>query len=286
MHDSELKQWLGSSSAIHAANELLPAGLTLRSVLEAGGQGIVFTGEHNDQPAAIKVYFPGQLEERIDREVRALERINCPSIVSLLWKGTLPLQDRALPVVVTELIEGVPLDQRIEDNALTKVELSSVGYDVALAIETMWQYRIVHRDLKPSNILIKSNGRACVIDLGVARHIEESSLTAMGATWGTYGYLSPEQTRGVRQLTCKSDIYALGVVLIEAALGMHPTGRDQLRLFSRRLHETLPTALDEWEFADLLKTMLHPRPTKRPKPKRIVDELSAFAPPVDDAREL
>jgi serine/threonine-protein kinase len=193
--EQELRTWLSSASAV---NDQLPGELELMSVLASGGQGAVFRGSYNGHPAAVKVYFPGQLHKRIEREVRALEKIGCYSIAPLLWWGSLSREGYNLPVVATELVEGVPLDKTLAHGSLATDQLGAIAYDVAAAVEAMWKYRIVHRDLKPSNILIRENGRACVIDLGLARHVDESSLTVMGATWGTYGYLSPEQTKGVR----------------------------------------------------------------------------------------
>lgn len=275
INDHELREWLNSPLEVSAQ---LPAELRLTSVLDSGGQGIVYRGTYADEPAAIKVYFPGQLHRRIEREVAALEMMQCHSIVQLLWWGSLSYEGYDLPVVATKLVEGVPLNERLASSDLSFDQLGIVAYDVAAAIDAMWAYRIVHRDLKPNNILIRENGRACVIDLGLARHIDRSSLTAMGATWGTYGYLSPEQTKGVRQLTCKSDIYALGVVLVESALGRHPTQGDQLRLFAQHLEDNLPGKAENWDHSVLLKKMLHPRPTSRPKPKQIVEQLDSFAP--------
>ncbi len=275
INDQELRAWLRSPSQV---NELLPAELELVSLLDSGEQGIVFQGSCGGYPAAVKVYFPGQLQKRVEREVHALETIRSDSIVRLLWYGSLSYGGYDLPVVATELVSGMPLDERLEHNRLVFDELATVAYDVADAVNAMWKYRIVHRDLKPSNILIREDGRACVIDLGLARHMDRSSLTAMGATWGTYGYFSPEQLRGVRQLTCKSDVYALGIVLVESALGHHPTQGDQLRLFAQRLDENLPQQVEDWRYSSLLKRMLRSRPTSRPKPQQILDELTDFAP--------
>lgn len=274
-NEQELRSWLNSPSAV---SSVLPNNLELVSVLDSGGQGVVFEGSCDGHPAAVKVYFPGQLQQRVEREVHALETIRSDSIVRLLWHGSLSHEGYDLPVVATELVEGVPLDEHLESNQSTPYELGTIAYDVAAAIDAMWRYRIVHRDLKPSNILMRKNGRVCVIDLGLARHMDRSSLTVMGATWGTYGYFSPEQLRGVRQLTCKSDVYALGIVLVESALGRHPTQGDQLRLFARQLDQNLPHEIDNWQHAPLLKRMLHSRPTSRPKPKQILNELDNFAP--------
>lgn len=272
MTDDELRSWLDHPPAVDGE---LPDSLQLTSIIESGGQGIVYSGLYCGEPAAVKVYFPGQVQTRIEREVLALEQIECHSIVKLLWWGTLSHENYELQVVVTELIDGLALDKRLNQGSLDTVELQSVAYDVALAIDAMWGYRIVHRDLKPSNILIKSDGQACVIDLGLARHIELSSLTAMGATWGTYGYLSPEQTRGTRQLTCKSDVYALGVVLLEAALGRHPTRGDQLQLLAHNFAQNLPQEVEMWQHSELLKRMLSTRPTIRPKPQQIASQISS-----------
>ena len=155
-------------------------------------------------------------------------------------------------------------------------ELGIIIYDISKAIEKMWNRRIVHRDIKPSNILIRENNRACVIDLGVARHLDASSLTALGSTWGTLGYLSPEQAKSVRQLTCKSDIYALGILIVECFFRRHPSGGDQLRLFGLGLHNKLPEPLNSWMYSNYMRLMLNPEPMRRPKPSELLVAFEQF----------
>lgn len=258
---------------------LLPNDIVLEQQLAEGGQGVVYRGHAAGTPAAIKIYLPGQLQRRVQREVDALAALDCPSIVNLLWSGTVEIAGCELPVVATSLVPGDTLNEILSARALTETEIGAVAHDVVLAINAMWERRIVHRDLKPSNLMFKPDGRACVIDLGLARHVELSSLTGAGAAWGTLGYMSPEQTRGVRQLTCKSDLYALGVILLEAAIGRHPTNGDQLRLMTGNFHSQLPQELEDWSHADLVKALLHPRPTKRPAPSPTLGQLSSSAPP-------
>src|SRR5205823_12550809 len=118
--------------------------------------------------------------------------------------------------------------------------------------------------LKPYNIMLRPDGQAVLIDLGVARHIALDSLTTYGKTWGTEGYLSPEQARIVRSLTCKSDVFALGVVVQESLLGRHPTARHQQQLVAggpatASLQAGLPT-----EFIALVDRMVHRDPVRRP----------------------
>ncbi|MEB2346584.1 MAG: serine/threonine-protein kinase [Deltaproteobacteria bacterium] len=271
-----MKNWLKDAANVAP---LLPPNLTLGPLLADGGQGVVYSGTANGAPAAIKLYVPGQVEKRIEREVAALHELACPSIVRPLWHGIVQAQGQDLHVVATEFVHGAPLhDVLAGERALGGGELGVLCFDVAEAIGAMWKRRIVHRDLKPGNILLRQNGRACVIDLGLARHLDESSLTAAGMTWGTRGYLSPEQAQCAKALSCKSDVFALGVVLLEAASGTHPTGRDQNRLLAQPFHQTLVPALAAWAHADLVRRMLDPDPYRRPLPPAILTALAAFHP--------
>lgn len=276
MTSVKFREWLES---VENVAPLLPSDVQVDERISIGGQGVVFRGFVDSVEAAIKIYFPGQVDKRIEREIHALTELQCTTIVDLLWSGKVDFLDRELNVVATNFVEGNPLNILLENNDPVDIyQIGIITYDVAFAIKAMWERRIVHRDLKPSNILIRPNERACVIDLGLARHLEDSSLTQLGASWGTYGYLSPEQAKGVRQLSCKSDIYSLGIILMESAMGRHPTFRDQLRLQAQNPHENLPREIASWEHADLLKQMLHPRPPKRPRPNDILNQLQRYAP--------
>lgn len=258
---------------------LLPVAISVSALLDDGGQGVVHRGFVNGAPAAIKLYMPGQVETRIEREVAALGQIACRSIVRLLWHGTVQAQGHDLHVVATELLNGQSIkDVLAGGRRLAGDELGVLAFDVAEAIEAMWKRRIVHRDLKPGNVLLRPDSRACVIDLGLARHLNEPSLSAAGTGWGTLGYLSPEQSRCVKALTCHSDVYSLGVLLVEAGMGRHPTGRDQPRLTATAYHQFLPIELAAWPHATLLRSMLEPRPHRRPSPAALVAALHAYHP--------
>jgi len=274
MSNNEIVDWLKEG---HNVRPFLPADIQVIELLSVGGQGVVYRGSVNGVEAAVKFYLPGQIDKRIEREIKALKDIQCPTIVNLLWSDRVVFPNHQLNIVATSYVEGTPLDQVIKKGRLEDPQLSILAYDVALAIQAMWEKRIVHRDLKPSNILLRPNNRACVIDLGVARHLNDSSLTQMGATWGTLGYLSPEQRMSARQLTCKSDIFALGVVLLEAATGHHPTFGDQLRLETRRFHVELPHEISGWVHALHLRLMLEPKAISRPSPEDLLVQFSDFA---------
>ena len=258
------------------ANRVLPANVRVSSVLASGGQGVVYRGIVDGQPAAIKLYTTLPYEVRVDREVEALRKVNCVAIAGLLWAGTVKIGPDEIRVVATRLLDGSPLDQVLAQRALSEPEIGAVIYDVALAVRSLWEKKIVHRDLKPSNLII-DNGRATVIDLGVARHVDQATLTATGSTWGTRGYMSPEQSRYIKQLTCRSDLFSVAVIAVQCATRRHPTNGDQQRLVAGGLSTNLPPKAAALAFAPLLRRMLELRTTRRPLPEEVLATLSAYA---------
>jgi len=277
MNEDEIIRFIEDQNNI---SSLLPENIVITEKLARGGQGIVYKGIANELPAAIKVYFPGQDVSRIKRETSTLFTLNNPNIVRPLWAEILSLGEVEFPIIATTFIEGDNLGDRLKAGKLNHSEIGIIAFDIANAIDAMWSTpdRIVHRDLKPPNVVMKLDGRACVIDLGVARHVNRTPLTTTGFTLGTDGYMSPEQLSGARNITSKSDVFALGVILIECAMGRHPSKYDQASLFSMKLHEKLPYEISSWNFADMVKDMLHPRATKRPTPKQMLDSFQEFSP--------
>ncbi len=258
------------------ANRALPTNVRVASVIAAGGQGAVYRGTVDDTPAAIKLYTSLPYEVRVDREVDALRKVSCVAIAGLLWAGAVKLGSDEIRVVATQLVGGEPLDKVLDKRPLTETEIGATVYDATLAVKALWERKIVHRDLKPSNMLFE-NGRTTVIDLGIARHVDQSTLTAAGMTWGTRGYMSPEQCRYIKQLTCRSDLFAIAVIALHCALGRHPTNGDQHRLLAGGLSNTLPPKVASLSFSPLLRRMLELRTTRRPLPDEVLSTLAAYA---------
>lgn len=254
----------------------LPPGITVQHELAAGGQGVVFLGAVGGVPAAIKIYGSagGTFDTRIDREIQALRAISSPYIVGLLSAAEISVAGHRLWMMATRLVEGEPLDKVLARGPLNSDAVTSVAACAASAIGTLWDnHQIVHRDFKPSNIILRPDGTACVIDLGVARHTAAPTLTGLGLSWGTVGYLSPEQFRAQKQLTCKSDMYGLGVVLLECLLGRHPTGRDQLVLMSSGFEAALPQGAAGYRNESVIRAMLNPSAIRRPAPAALLSAL-------------
>lgn len=249
------------------------------AALQTGGQGSVFKARvpPNGTAIALKVYHADQVEERLARELEALKAIRGPTLVELHAAGTCSIRGEQCRFLATTFIEGRPLDAVLaEEGGQPLDRVARIGHDVALAIEQIWGARIVHRDIKPNNVMLTSAGAGILIDLGVARHIDMTSLTTAGKTWGTRGYFSPEQAR-VQPLTCKSDIFALGLLLQECILGRHPTGRKQELLLNGGiktdgLRANLPRFL-----AHLIDEMVHQSAIRRPLPNRVARDLAQLA---------
>lgn len=247
---------------------------TIIESIAAGGQGAVFRALSGDGvgQVALKVYFEDQIEERTRREIVALQSIIGDTIVKLADEGRCDLRGQPCIFIATSYIAGETLAALISRGPLDESVAARVGHDIALAVGMLWAKRIVHRDIKPSNIMITSTGRAVLIDLGLARHLDLSPLTSVGKTWGTEGYLSPEQAKGFL-LSCKSDIFALGIVLQESLLGRHPTARRQLPLLeggprTSGLRAGLSAAL-----VTLIDSMVHKSPLRRPLPQEAANAL-------------
>jgi eukaryotic-like serine/threonine-protein kinase len=210
-----------------------------------GGQGAVFKatrtskadGTPTNDPVALKLHFDPRQASRVLREVNALENLSHPNLARLIEHGHCYVDGRKTRYIAYEFIEGQTLRQRLKAGKLLESEILPIARDISAAIAALWSHRIVHGDIKPSNIMLRESGEAVLIDLGILRFFEEDStvkpLRPVGGfapeqvrPWGTVGYLSPEQARG-EKLTCASDIFSLGVVMLESLQGWHPTNNDQ-----------------------------------------------------------
>lgn len=228
--------------------------------IATGGQGAVFRATRTSRPdgtvtsdtVALKFLFDPTQAFRVEREVTAMENLSHPNLARLLEHGYCYLGGRKSVYVAYEFIEGLTLKQRLRNGGrMLESEVLPIGRDISAAIAELWSHRIVHGDIKPSNIMLRETGGAVLIDLGILRFFEEEIAArpirpvdrfapAQVRPWGTAGYLSPEQARG-EKLSCASDIFSLGIVILECIQGWHPTNGDQnalangLRASGRRL---------------------------------------------------
>jgi serine/threonine-protein kinase len=181
-----------------------------------------------DRPVALKVLFPElsvdkTFVERFRREAQAAANLSHPNIVPVFDWG----EDDGAYFIVMEYIDGRSLSAVLRDpQKLDPRQVAMIGAGVAAALGFAHRHGVVHRDVKPGNVLITPEGEVKVTDFGIARAVNtEESLTQTGAVMGTAAYFSPEQAEG-KGVDARSDIYSLGVVLYEMAVGRPPFSGD------------------------------------------------------------
>src|SRR6266702_4451696 len=206
----------------------------IRSKIGEGGMGEVYRArdEKLNRDVAIKV-LPATLSQNADRlrrfeqEAQAAGALNHPNILAVYDVGT----HAGAPYVVSELLEGQSLKERLGDGPLAQRKSIDYAVQAAHGLAAAHEKGIVHRDLKPDNLFITKDDRIKILDFGLAKLIEPVSestpqtdiatrkvQTDPGTVMGTVGYMSPEQVRG-KQVDHRSDIFSFGAVLYEMLSG-------------------------------------------------------------------
>jgi len=198
--------------------------------LGAGGMGVVYRARQAspEREVALKVLPAGALSaaarSRFEHESLALARLDHPGIAGVHEAGV-GLDEHGVEraFFAMELVEGRPITAAAA--GLSLAERARLLADVAGAVQHAHSRGVIHRDLKPSNILVDAEGRAHVLDFGVARlaDVETPSSTVTGQIIGTVQYMSPEQASGdPGAVDTRTDVYALGMLLYELAAGRPP----------------------------------------------------------------
>jgi len=200
-------------------------------ILGSGGMGAVYRGERAEggfqQLAAIKLIRIGMdhpdLRKRFLRERQILARLRHPNIAALLDGG---VDADGAPYFAMELVQGERITQWCDARALDVRGRVRLFLQVLDAVAFAHRQLVVHRDLKPSNILVDANGKAFLLDFGIAKLIEgdgDDGHTRTGERAFTPEYASPEQLHG-EPISAATDLYQLGVLLYALLAHSHPYG--------------------------------------------------------------
>jgi hypothetical protein len=191
-----------------------------------------------DRPVALKILPPEMSADpenvrRFHQEARAAARLDHETVARVFFCG----EDQGLHFIAFEFVEGETLRALIERRGRLPVQ-EAVHYvlQVATGLVHAAERGVVHRDIKPSNIIVSPNGRAKLVDMGLARSLgpqPDDGLTQSGVTLGTFDYISPEQALEPREADVRSDIYSLGCTFYHVLTGQPPVPEGTA---ARKLH--------------------------------------------------
>ncbi len=218
-------------------------------VIGRGGMGVVFKAYEGalNRFVAIKMLLPhlaasGAARKRFAREGKAAAAViddNVMPIYSVAeWQG--------VPYLVTQYSRGATLEKRIRDQGpLELKEILRIGMQTARGLAAAHAQGLVHRDVKPSNILLDGTvERALLTDFGLARAVDDASITRTGIIAGTPQYMSPEQARG-GSVDARSDLFGLGCVLYAMCTGRPPFRADSSYAILRMITDDEPRSIRE-----------------------------------------
>ncbi len=248
----------------------------------SGGMGIVFKAFDTElnRPVAIKVLAPylarnGAARQRFGRESRAAAAVVHEHVVAIHNVES----DGETPFIVMQYVSGESLQARVQRlGPLSVEEILRIGIQTAAGLAAAHEQGIVHRDVKPENILLENSvDRVLLTDFGLARTVDDASLTHTGVIAGTPSYMSPEQANG-ETIDHRTDLFSFGSVLYFIATG-HPPFRAERAMGVLHRICTSPhrpvwqvNAKIPQELSQLIDRLLEKNPTKRVGSAHVVRE--------------
>ncbi|TWT66406.1 bifunctional serine/threonine-protein kinase/formylglycine-generating enzyme family protein [Allorhodopirellula solitaria] len=219
--------WSGEESARDIPLPKRISRYQVSRLIGKGGFGMVFQASDDLLARQVAIKVPRRLPSpkadasKWHAEARIAAMLDHPNIVPVYDVGS---TDEFPFFVVTRLIEGIDLRERLQQRRPTVAQSVQWIIEMADALQHAHEKGLVHRDVKPSNILIEKNDRPWLTDFGLAiRDIDLDRNSERKTMVGTYCYMSPEQARGEGHLVDgRADIFALGIVLYELLLGERP----------------------------------------------------------------
>jgi serine/threonine protein kinase len=201
-------------------------GYEVTGVVGAGGMGVVLKAHDRslDRVVAVKVMSPhlassGSARKRFAREAKAAAAVLHPNVIAIHSVAS----EDANPFLVMPYVRGASLQKRIDSQGpLPLKDTLRIAAQIAAGLAAAHEQGLVHRDIKPANILLEEGvERVTITDFGLARAVDDASMTCSGVIAGTPQYMSPEQTRG-EPIDARSDLFSLGSVLYAMCAGRSP----------------------------------------------------------------
>ncbi|MBO8186099.1 serine/threonine-protein kinase [Streptomyces spirodelae] len=213
------------------------------------------------------------LRERVLREARALARLSHPHVVTIHHI----VDEGPCPWLVTELVRGPSLEQRLERGPLQPRAAARLGREVLSALRTAHTAGIQHRDVKPANVLLREDGSAVLTDFGIAALQGAAAVTATGEFLGSPEFVAPERVRGIDDDPA-SDLWSLGLTLYVCTEGHSPLRRaTTLATLAAVLDDPVPPPVRSEDLGPVLEAVLVRNPADRPDAaalERMLDDVA------------
>jgi eukaryotic-like serine/threonine-protein kinase len=266
---------MGGVPDVGGLGDLLAGRYEVGPLVGLGGTAEVYRAwDHvGGRPVAVKIFRPGSAPapgHGGDRELRALAGIAHPGLVAIHDTGVDP---QGCPFVVMDYVNGDSLSTRLSDGPLPVAMVTRLGAVLAEALAAVHARGVVHRDVKPANILLDADDRPWLTDFGIARIVDATRVTATGVVVGTAAYMAPEQVRG-EPVGPAADVYALGLLLLEAITGRREYDGNALESALARLHRPPRVPADVPDpLAVTLRRMTALEPADRPSAAEVAEVL-------------
>ncbi|GAB6890506.1 serine/threonine protein kinase [Geobacillus stearothermophilus] len=243
--------------------------------LGQGTFGATFLVNKDGKKYALKLFKNEMIRskndiKRIEREIEALKKVDHPNVVKYIDDGFHIRGFDKFRYLVMEYTEGEPLSNFIDRNKrLTIAQTQRIGLQILEGLKAIHDSGLFHRDLKPDNIFITRLGDVRILDFGLVKLLDASTLTATGVPMGTYAYMAPEQLLDSKNIDYRSDLYSFGAILFHMVTGRIPLEihslveapykiLNEVPPFASTLNPAVPNKLDNI-IATLLEKQIHRR---------------------------
>lgn len=207
-------------------------GYTLVDFKGKGTFGSVYKCEKDNCTFAMKIFaadfvfneFLNGADNRITREIEALKLVDSENVVRYVDDGSFIDNNSKYYYVVMDYVDGDDLETILKSETLSTDEAINIFLSLLEGISAIHNAKLVHRDLKPANIYLLKDGKVKILDFGLSKIIDFTSITSTGDTLGTPLYMAPEQISDSKNIDYRSDYYALGVILFKLLSSQTPYG--------------------------------------------------------------
>ena len=207
-------------------------GFELVAFIGRGSFGSVYKCVKDNTNYAIKIFsvesvfreFNNGEDNRITREIDSLKSVDSEYVVRYIADGDFIDNATRYIYVIMDYVDGEDLETFLSKNDLTESEAIAIFKNILMGVKAIHSANLIHRDLKPANIYLLDDKKIKILDFGLSKLIDFSSITNTGDQLGTPIYMSPEQISDSKNIDYRSDYYALGVILYKLLTKSHPYG--------------------------------------------------------------